>query len=59
MSYDGSACSVTYPEEREYIILSNGGSGDVWHKVDNGPATNVAWSNTSAAYAVLHVPKVS
>ena len=58
MSSDGLACSVVWPEEREYVILSNGGQGDAWQKLDAGPATAVAWSSTGCSYAVLHVTKV-
>ena len=59
VSCDGLACSVVWPEEREYVILSNGGQGDLWQKLDGGPATSIAWSSAGCSYAVLHVTKVS
>ena len=58
VSCDGLACSVVWPEEREYVILSNGGQGDLWQKLDGGPATSIAWSSAGCSYAVLHVTKV-
>ena len=58
MSSNGLACSVVWPEDREYVVLSNGGQGDAWQKLDAGPATAVAWSSAGCSYAVLHVTKV-
>ncbi|KAK9807986.1 hypothetical protein WJX73_010745 [Symbiochloris irregularis] len=56
VSFDGSCCSVVWPEEGEFAIFRPTPS-ETWEKVDGGAGIAVAWAASAPTYAVIHTPR--
>lgn len=59
-SWNGRFCSVVWPDDCQYAVYAMQplDSKDLWPELASGSGIDLAWASSSAAFAVLHVPKV-